>query len=116
MSDDRYTETDGWRAHCHSDFLRNVDRLSLTRPVAPGRLEVFSFGDGYPVMTIIDREGAARSDGGVPVLALPYGAIAAIAALARPGPSSGELGRLEEALRVERDRVDRFLQSITGPP
>ena len=45
-------------------------------------------------------------------LRLPRGVVQAIAEHVKPGPASGELARLEDALKVERDRVNNVLDRM----
>lgn len=47
---------------------------------------------------------------------LPHGALRAIAEEVKPGPPSDAVGRLEEALKVERARVDQVLDRMWRNP
>ena len=45
-------------------------------------------------------------------LVLPLGAVEALAEIVKPGPSSGELRALNDALDLERSRVDNVLREL----
>jgi hypothetical protein len=45
-------------------------------------------------------------------LLIPAEAVAALAEVVKPGPGEAEVARLEEALAVERGRVDAMLQAM----
>lgn len=49
-------------------------------------------------------------------LRFPEGVLEAIAELVKPGPSQGEVRRLEEALAIERERVDKTLEAAHALP
>lgn len=78
-------------------------------------------GDRVEVITEFDSDGAAviQSFDAATVdptgFLIPIDALEAIAELLKPGPSQGETRRLEEALAVERRRVDDVL-AATRPP
>lgn len=84
------------------------DHLYLWRPAGIGRNEmVTGFSpEGYAILTVIEDDVATSP------LHLPSGTLAAIAEAVKPGPSSGEIARIEEALRVERARVDQVLDRM----
>lgn len=83
--------TDSRRVHI---YRRRGERTEVITGFTEGRAVVESFD---PANT------------GPAGLLLPVDALEAIAELLKPGPSQGETRRLEEALAVERRRVDDVL-------
>ena len=105
----------GWRAHVQDEWATGLDlaRVILYRIVGDQR-EVIRPGTTGTIE-------AHRSDLGT-VMAesagflLPRGAIQALVDEVKPGPAHCEVARLEEALAVERGRVDRLLELVARPP
>jgi hypothetical protein len=98
-----------WKAHIERDWAGMGDRLILHRRV----------GDRFEVVTEIAEGGHAvitevTPNERVEGIRLPEGVIDAIAEALHPGPSSSELRVLNEALNLERDRVDRVLNASLG--
>lgn len=104
-------DTQGWKARVTespADFARDTKRLMVGDFQRDDSYAVLTgFGeDGHAVLTTHAR-GTANND--FPGFALPNGALAAIRNAIEPGPSVAELRRLEQALDVERSRVDAVL-------
>ena len=96
----------GWRAHVEEradDFVRGLVRLHLWRHMPDGAVEVLVEGG------LVHRvsEGERFPDGAG--LVLTSDQWSAIEALVEPQAHNAELRRVEEALHVERARVDRIL-------
>jgi hypothetical protein len=100
-----HTERHGWRVHIGPDLGSGEDRLYVaTGDAHPRRLtrltaEAVEWEEYVP--------GVASDFRG---LLVPRGVLDAVAEAVKPGPSPGEVARLEEALEVERARVDRLLE------
>lgn len=98
-----------WKAHVAWDLVPTMDarRVLVYRPLAADRVEVVTGfeADGRPVTEQLDPAVVHDFRG----LLLPAEAIQALAEAVKPGPSQGEVARLEEALAVERRRVDDTL-------
>jgi hypothetical protein len=91
------------------DMLRRTVRLVLWRELGDGRIEVFC--DDGTVQAIGEHEVGPENAG----WQIPHEALPAFAkALGHHAPHAVEIKRLEEALKVERDRVDRALASAIG--
>lgn len=98
-----------WRAHVAEDWQRFGARLFLLRSTPDGVEVVTGFDEqGLPVITTVP-EGTVID---FPGFALDRGARESLAAQLRPGPSEAEMKRLEEALAVERVRVDRLTDDL----
>lgn len=75
-------------------------------------------GDGWEVLSGFTDDGDAifsrhtEGDRTSFRLRLPRGVVQAIAEHVKPGPASSELARLEDALKVERDRVNDVLNRM----
>jgi hypothetical protein len=99
----------GWRAQVTDDWYGGIDnvRVQFARPHGPTELEyLVGFEDGA-------GNGTARPVFAVELVAatpefrgflIPREAVEALAEQVKPGPSQGEVKRLEEALAHERDR------------
>jgi len=98
-----------WRARVLDegyDFARDQRRLVIWRNQGETTHVVTGFDEqGLPVIT--ERPFGTASD--FRGFAIPDEAIEALAEWLRPGPSTSELGRMDEALAVERKRVDDLL-------
>jgi hypothetical protein len=102
----------GWEVRLIDDWQRDGERLVVFRRLGEDRetLVRFSEESGYPILR---RDPDATNGPDISELPLlPYGVAEAIAATVRPGPSEAEVGRLEDALAVERGRVDRVLDTL----
>lgn len=108
---DRSTDPYAWRCHVDTDWNTGEERLHLVRRTSGGDvLVVTGFDDeGRPVVDRFQIEAAAPA---TPAMRLDPDMLAAVAARLNPGPSQGEVRRLEEALAVERARVDLLLARI----
>lgn len=101
----------GWHAHLTDDWAVGGSRLFLVREAGPDDIEVVTgfTDDGFAVIT---RQGrAVRTD--FPGLLIPRDALDSLGALLRPDAGGPEVRRLEEALAVERARVDQLLAVLT---
>jgi hypothetical protein len=104
-----------WRAHVGYDFdaLRfDAARVVLYRRLGDdGAEQIVGFDAdrfGAPILERTPAGTSARSHG----LLVPVEALQALAAAVTPGPAEREMARLEDALAVERARVDRVLSAI----
>jgi hypothetical protein len=105
-----------WRAHVAEDYpalATDALRVVLYRRLGEGRCEqIIGFDDhGRRRVTTFD----AMVDGPLRGLLIPIEALEALAEALKPGPSAGETKRLEEALEVERRRVDDVLSTLAPP-
>ena len=93
------TSGDGQRVYIWNRIDHNRDRLieSLDRRTAIRTVDL-----------------SIESDDNFPGLLFPHGVIEAIAEAHGPTPHEAELRRLEEALAVERRRVDDLLKALTA--
>ena len=98
-----------WEARIEDDFFRGGHRLILFRRLPNGDVEyttgeVTPFGGMTPTQADpaqhLPRDVGFRLEGGM---------LNAIAAAAKPGPSEREVALINDALAVERARVDRIL-------
>lgn len=98
--------TFGWSARVQRSEAWLSDDVVLWRQHADSRSEVITgfTADGDPILTVIEQ-GVRYGN----VLRLPMGAAFAIAEALKPGPATGELARITDALSIERARVDRVL-------
>lgn len=97
----------GYRARVLDEMYTGGHRLHLFRELPDGRAETLLEDGSWQV---VDPTHVTPSAAG---LILPAGAWDAICELATPpGPTPGEVARLEEALTVERSRVDRTLTAF----
>lgn len=106
---------DGWQAHIldtPDGFMHDTRTIALFRRLPDGDTEVI-IGITETGSAIVKRFAPAVvwED---PLPQLPAGALAALAEAVKPGPSLAELARLEDALTVERGRVDLVLGTITA--
>jgi hypothetical protein len=101
------SDRDLFRVRVDKDFATNRDRLLIGRqfPGQPFEALIATGAEWRPT----NPAHATRDDAG---LWLPGGAWDAIRDYAHPGPSRAEVARLEEALAVERKRVDMLLARI----
>jgi hypothetical protein len=97
----------GWQAFHRDEFVSGRSRLFLYRPVGE-RIDI-NLEDG--TWQTIDADVVEPANAG---WVLPRGGWEAIVALIEPDASKGEIQRLEEALTIERARVDRMLDTSTG--
>lgn len=102
-------DTADWTAAIRDDFQAlavDARRVHIYRRIG-GRVEVITgFTDaGVAVAQTFDEAVAIDFPG----FTIPIGALEALAEQLKPGPSQGETKRLEEALNVERRRVDDML-------
>lgn len=100
----------GWNAHVHespSDWAGDTKRVVFFEryPSGGGRQLVGWDGLGQPIIEELEQ-GAMLRDG----FPVPADALRALGEVLKPGPSQGEVRRLEEALAVERTRVDRWIE------
>lgn len=98
--------THGWLASVQRSDHWFSDDVILFRRAGTGHHEVVTgfTPDGDPILTVL-TEGASWGQR----LRLPAGAALAIAEALKPGPATGELARITDALSIERARVDRVL-------
>lgn len=93
-----------WQAHLAEEWQRDGWLLHLVADAAPGQVRYLTDRGEFDLTGELDqRPGNAG-------LYLPDGAWQAILALAAPMATAGELDRLQDALTVERARVDRALE------
>ena len=101
--------THGWKADVLPDWTTaSHDRLFLYRDRG-AKIEMVTTIHDQTIIKLFDH---GEHTGDFNGLHLPTGAAMAIAEALKPGPSTGELKRLEEALELERRRVDRMLDSM----
>lgn len=96
------------RARVVEDFPRSGHRLLLAEDQGPDMFRVLMENGDW-----ITQPKEAVLPEGVGVR-LPMGAWEAIVEIAAPMATAGEVGRLQDALDVERGRVDSVLSIITG--
>jgi len=97
---------DGWRVHLVDDFMSHTTMLVVHRPTANGSEVLTGFTeDGHPIFEHVPP--GVVSPNNLPHL--PIGALSALREAIQPGPSKQEMARLEDALTVERQRVDKIL-------
>ncbi len=97
----------GYRARAIDDMYTGGHRLYLFRELADGRAETLLEDGSWQVF---DPMAVPPQNAGI---LLPTGGWNAIREHATPpGPTPGEVARLEEALTVERARVDRTLAAF----
>lgn len=89
----------GWQAHFVDDPVRLTTTLRIWR-VAGDRIAILT-GD----VSVVEHDHAFEVDAGVG-LVLPHDAKAAIEFALNPPAHLAEIRRLEEALAIERRRVD----------
>ena len=105
-----WNRTDGWLAKVVSDDrLLRFGSLVMGREWSDRFEYVTGIGEGGQVeVTSTPRDMVAESTF---ALRLPTGLIYAIGEAIKPGPGSDEVKRLEEALAIERKRVDLILEA-----
>ena len=97
-----------WKAHTAEDWTVGGTRLVLFRRVGDDTEVIVGFDEFG--RAIVERTAAGHtSTGEFYGLLLPRDAVEAIATRVNPGPSKAEVTRLEEALAIERKRVDDVL-------
>lgn len=101
------TDIGDFRVHLIDDWTVDGTKLALIRFYGRERSAILT-ADG--TWHMYDHDGTSP-DVELPVF--PRGALEAIAEAVKPGPAKAELARLEDALRVERERVDRTLERLT---
>ena len=105
-----WDRTDGWLAKVlQDDHLLRFGSLIMGREWSD-RFEMVTgiTENGQVVVTSHPRDEYATDTF---ALRLPTGLIVAIGEAIKPGPGSDEVKRLEEALAVERKRVDSILEA-----
>lgn len=70
--------------------------------------------NGYPVLETVQEWDPANVVARSPIL-IPRDMVLAMAEAVKPGPAHGEVKRLEEALAVERARVERTIDAGLVP-
>lgn len=95
-----------WQVHIVYHWETDSDRIVIFRRVGDGRVEVLKalHSDGNTLVETID--GAIVGPVG---FSLPLGVLQSIAEKIKPGPSNDAIGVLNEALAIERSRIDRVL-------
>lgn len=98
-----------WQIHVSEDFMLGADMVIVYAKLPDGSVDFLQSCDidGQTVMFHVNEGALDRQLKG---LALPKGVLEAIAEHVKPGPSQGEIKRLEEALTIERARVDDLLR------
>jgi hypothetical protein len=101
----------GWQVHV-SDDAHNwaADSLGVTlyRRDTEGGEQIIGFDDqGWPIIERLLPLAVPR-----PGFRIPREAVHALAEAVKPGPSQGEVKRLEEALAHEREQVRRLMDRI----
>jgi len=103
--------TTGWQARVlddMADFSRDHRRLVIWRRYGDRVELVTGFTeDGTAIVTDVGPEGPEFRG-----FDLPWEAFDAIGEAIVPGPSKAEVARIEEALTVERKRVDQALDRL----
>ena len=100
----------GWQAKVEYDFIADCDLVTIWRRVGDSVYTIESTEGNGTVHAFVD-DGAVRD---VPKLRIPTGALQAIAAVVKPGPTQELVDLLGEALDVERRRIDDVLHALTG--
>lgn len=104
-----------WRAHVSEDYeamVMDARRVIFHRRLGDGGEVIVGFGEsGHPIVESRDPNTVSDFRG----LLIPPDALEALAELLKPGPSRGEVARLEESLAVERRRVDDLLARLATP-
>ena len=97
-----YDVLHGFGVMIDHDFINGCDKLYLARRRPDGAADYLT-ADG----TWRTVQDAVAID--FEVMRFPRGALEAIAESVKPGPTEAVVRELREALRIERDRVDRGL-------
>lgn len=99
---------DGWMAQVDSYGGLMTERLVIARRNGDRSWDYIEgfLPTGEAVITRTTED--VRLDG----FQIPRGVLRAIAEAVKPGPDSKEVARLEEALKVERARVDQVLDRM----
>jgi hypothetical protein len=99
-----------WDCHIDTDWQTNQAVVIFHRHRGES-MEVITGLDsnGRAIVTRYPAETVTPDPTG---LRLPMEAIQALAERVKPGPSQGEIKRLEDALAVERGRVDALLARL----
>lgn len=97
-----------WQVHIEREWQHmGQSRVIIFRRSPNRAIEVMTgLGAGGDAIFTRYEDGAQVTERGI---LLPTAALHAIADTLKPGPDSAELGRVVEALTVERARVDRIL-------
>jgi hypothetical protein len=106
-----------WRAQVSDDWYGGLDnvRVQFAQPHGPTEVQyLVGFEDGAGngaarPMFAVDLVGATPEFRG---FLIPRGAVEALAECVKPGPSQGEVKRLEEALAHEREQVRRLTDKL----
>jgi hypothetical protein len=110
----------GWNAHVYespSDWAGDTKRVVFfeRRPNGGGRQLVGWDDHRWPIFEEVEQ-GAMLSDG----FPVPTDALRALGEQLKPGPSQGEVKRLEDALAHEREQVrwlsERLAELAGRPP
>jgi hypothetical protein len=95
----------GWQAHVSDDahnWAADTFGVTFYKRHDNGGQQIIGFDDsGWPIVGALEPHAVPR-----PAFRIPREAVRALAEAVKPGPSQGEVKRLEEALAVERRRVD----------
>ena len=104
-----------WQAYLsqhRGEFLRQQTRVILHRRIGDTREIIKGFDhNGWAIVEAQSITDAVSEDEPLGFV-VPTDALEAIAEAIKPGPSRAEMKRLEEALAVERARVDGVLGLI----
>lgn len=102
----------GWQAHISDDFVHDAKRVLFHRAAGDDVEVIVGFeASGHAIVHRYEFAASPEFRG----LVIPEDALAALVAAVKPGPSSDMLGVLQQALDVERQRVDRVIGSACSP-
>jgi hypothetical protein len=104
----------GWNAHVYEsvhDWAGDMKRVVFFERHPDGAGRQLVGWDGHNQAIYEDVIPHAQLRDGFPV---PTEALRSLGELLQPGPSAGEVKRLEEALAIERARVDRWIGQGPG--
>jgi hypothetical protein len=108
----------GWQAHVSDDahnWAADSYGVTLYRRTPDGGEQIVGFDEyGWPTIETLLPLATPR-----PGFRIPREAVRSLAEAVKPGPSQGEVKRLEEALAIERERVERLtdrLGELAGRP
>jgi hypothetical protein len=99
----------GWRVYVRTNPLTMADEAVIISGEEEATCVMSISGDRATMQHVAPGVRVPESAW----LQYPQGVLAAIAEAVKPGPSQGEVKRLEEALAVERGRVDELLRKLT---
>ena len=94
-----------WRAGLEPSFARDGSTLHLIGSWSPGKVAMLMDDGSFQH----HDEGTAPDNAGI---FLPRAAVKALVESLAPDATAGEIGRLEEALKIERARVDQILANV----